>query len=212
MNVELSPASEDSRPREQPLYVPRTSLGAGNLTVEAQLVDTGDTPEGTTCAVCQEAPVTHRTACGHYIHDRCLEPWLRHSDKCPVCRAQLPLTCHASWTHNESAVGELAQLPPYLCRSQFMFRVSGVNEDSTGDETETESDSSEDESSQAANGLRAAMEAALADVGAESVTDSEGEDNAEDEEETCWNDSHNHITIHAHGRANVTLRIGSVNR
>lgn len=162
--------------------------------------------------------MTHRTACGHYIHDRCLEPWLRRSDRCPVCRAQLPLTCHASWTHNQAAEGQLAQVPQYLCnRSSYMINIY----DSTGDETETESDS-DDAGDAAVDRIRAAMREAMADVGAnqaseESAAQSAGEsadestEAAEEEEEVYWN-AQNRITIHAHGRARVTLRIGSENR
>ena len=101
------------------LYVAQSDLLVGGLSVEAMLEEMGETPGGgTTCAVCQEAPVTHRTHCGHYIHARCLQPWLARSDKCPVCRAPLPLTCRATWTHNAPPAASAQQIRRASCRER----------------------------------------------------------------------------------------------
>lgn len=206
---EMSPASDTNE--ERGLYVPRGQLAAGNLTVEAQLIETGETPEGTTCAVCQEAPVTHRTGCGHYIHDRCLEPWLRRSNKCPVCRAALPLTCHARWTHGKPVEGEVAELPAYLSQAPGRRLFLHIGRDDSSDETESD----DSDGSDIGGAISAALARALAGDGAQETSESgaaPAEDEGDEEEESMWTDSHNHITIHAQGRARVSISIGSENR
>jgi len=53
-------------------------------------------PSGT-CCICHEQYNRHsaivRTPCGHYMHRHCLEPWLRVSRHCPVCRANVESAC-----------------------------------------------------------------------------------------------------------------------
>jgi len=50
-----------------------------------------------TCCICHEQynerKVIVKTPCGHYMHRHCLEPWLRVSRTCPMCRADVQAAC-----------------------------------------------------------------------------------------------------------------------
>lgn len=50
--------------------------------------------EGLECAICLEVLMVGEAAtripCGHLFHERCAQNWLAQSNKCPVCRYELP--------------------------------------------------------------------------------------------------------------------------
>jgi len=60
-------------------------------------------PSGT-CCICHEEYNEHKaivkTPCGHYMHRQCLEPWLRASRTCPICRVDVEGACK-----NQAAFG-----------------------------------------------------------------------------------------------------------
>ena len=50
--------------------------------------------ETPTCAVCTEQMKLGQKGmfmpCGHIYHPDCLKPWFERSNKCPMCRYELP--------------------------------------------------------------------------------------------------------------------------
>lgn len=45
----------------------------------------------TQCPIClgDEAEDAFRLPCGHAFHAKCIDPWLKHNDVCPLCRDSL---------------------------------------------------------------------------------------------------------------------------
>jgi len=59
----------------------------------ADLEEPQDLRPSGTCCICHEQynerKAIVKTPCGHYMHQQCLEPWLRVSRNCPMCRADV---------------------------------------------------------------------------------------------------------------------------
>jgi hypothetical protein len=72
----------------------------------------------TTCCICLEANCNYLTNCEHFFHKECLEKWIVHKDKCPLCNSNLQ--CRYS---------SLRQLQKYfiLDYHEFRNRLAGRN-------------------------------------------------------------------------------------
>lgn len=181
------------------LYVPREALHqtaeVPALSCQVHMTE-GEPTDETACAICQETTVRHHTPCNHWVHPACLDPWLRQSDKCPVCRAPLPMVCTATFLHNRSgpaAPQPEVFIPGYLRRSSVVLRAGGeqaatIHAPWMGD------DEGEDE---------------LPPLFQEMFADEEDEEEGDSAGEEPWVDSQNHLVINASDNAQVTIRIGS---
>ncbi len=189
------------------IYVPTAELyqtaERPALSHRVQMVEDAHPPEDASCSVCQESDVNHHTPCGHWVHPGCLEPWLWQSDKCPVCRAPLPMLCSAHWIHNRPATNTTQEteeravppvsVPSYLRRSSIVLRIDGEQT-----HIHTRDVASDDNSDDGPNVF-----------GFPFGPTSEEEDEEEEEEGDPWVDSQNDIVIHASENATINLNIGS---
>jgi hypothetical protein len=146
-NDENALAGEDE---ELPFFVcvPRDAIQT--LNIQPQLIPVAE--NNNCCAICQENNVMHSTACKHYFHPDCLQPWLKTHDSCPVCRHPLRLECSlsAAWVHNAEDLANITvahnanatqtsttfnQVPPYLME---------LDEDDEDDDEDDEADVEDD--------------------------------------------------------------------
>jgi len=60
------------------------------------------------CAVClsefEDGDQLRRLPCGHHFHKRCVDQWLRRSNKCPLCMGAIDACSHHPGPKQESAV------------------------------------------------------------------------------------------------------------